>query len=175
MAPAVGLTLVFLAAWIVYALFQRGHDFQLRSRWMLVFDFAASCAAWAASRLRGKAQPFALKRTSGYGPRAAFAIGMLHGIGAETATQALLFLAVAGMGGKLLGTMMLATFVAGLVLSNSIVAIATLSGFRLAARNGAALRVLGGCVAAFSLVVGLLFITGQESSLPKIIDWHPSL
>jgi high-affinity nickel-transport protein len=175
MAPAVGLTLVFLAAWIVYALFQRGQEFQLRSRWMLVFDGAAACAAWAASRLRGDPKPFALKRTMGYGPRAAFGIGMLHGIGAETATQALLFLAVAGMGGKLLGTMMLATFVAGLVLSNTLVAVATLSGFRLAARNGAALRVLGGCVAAFSLVVGLLFITGQESSLPKIIDWHPSL
>jgi high-affinity nickel-transport protein len=100
---------------------------------------------------------------------------MLHGIGAETATQALLFLAVAGMGGKILGTLMLCTFVAGLVISNSLIAMATLSGFRLASRNITVLRVVGGCVALFSLIVGIVFITGHESVLPKIIDWHPSL
>jgi len=175
MAPAVGATLIFLAVWIAYSLFQHHQHFHLRSRWMLMFDAIAAAAVWLKHRFAGDPQPFILKRTSVYGPRAAFAIGMLHGIGAETATQALLFLAVAGMGGKVLGTMMLCTFVIGLVLSNSLVAIATLSGFRLASRNTAALRVVGGCVALFSLAVGVVFISGHESALPKIIDWRPSL
>jgi hypothetical protein len=175
MAPAVGVTLIFLAVWIVFSLFQRGEHFHLRSRWMLLFDGLAAAFAWARSRLRGEPRPFRIARSSGYGPRTAFAIGMLHGIGAETATQALLFLAVAGMGGRMLGSLMLATFVAGLVVSNSLVALATLSGFRVASQNTAALRVVGGLVALFSFVVGFVFITGHEASLPKIISWHPSL
>src|SRR5262249_16808078 len=146
----VGVTLIFLAVWIVYSLFQRGEDFRLRSRWMLLFDGLAAAVAWARSRLRGEARPFQIKTSTGYGPRTAFAIGVLHGVGAETATQALLFLAVAGMGGRLLGSLMLATFVAGLVASNSLVALATLSGFRVASKNAAALRVMGGVVALFS-------------------------
>jgi high-affinity nickel-transport protein len=175
MGPAVGVTLIFLAVWIVYSLFHHHHEFKLRSRWMLVFDAVGSAVTWTKHRLAGNPQPFVLKRTAVYGGRAAFGIGMLHGIGAETATQALLFLAVAGMGGKLLGTLMLCTFVIGLVISNSLIAMATLSGFRLASRNRAALRVVGGCVALFSLVVGIVFITGHESALPKIIEWSPSL
>ena len=175
MAPAVGVTLIFLAAWITYSLFQHQHDFKIRGRWMLVLEAVSAAALWTKNRLAGTPRPFVLKQTASYGPGAAFGIGMLHGIGAETATQALLVLAVAGMGGKLLGTTMLATFVVGLVLSNSLVAIATLSGFRLASRNIAVLRVVGGCVAVFSLIVGIVFITGHESALPKIINWHPSL
>src|ERR1041384_4000676 len=175
MAPAVGVTLIFLAVWIVYSLFHHHHEFKLRSRWMLVFDTVSAAATWTKHRLAGNPQPFVMKRTANYGPRAAFGIGMLHGIGAETATQALLFLAVAGMGGKVLGTLMLCTFVIGLVVSNSFIAMATLSGFRLASRNVAVLRVVGGCVALFSLIIGIVFITGHESVLPKIIDWHPSL
>ncbi len=175
MAPAVGVTLVFLGVWIVYSLFHHRHDFKLRSRWMLVFDGISAAAVWAKHRLAGNPQPFALRRTAVYGPRAAFGIGMLHGVGAETATQALLFLAVAGMGGKLLGTLMLCTFVIGLVLSNSLIAMAALSGFRLASRNVAVLRVVAGCVALFSLIIGIVFITGRESLLPKIIEWRPPL
>jgi hydrogenase/urease accessory protein HupE len=79
------------------------------------------------------------------------------------------------MGGKVLGTLMLCTFVIGLVISNSLIAMATLSGFRLASRNVGVLRVVGGCVALFSLIVGLVFIMGYEESLPKIIQWSPSL
>jgi len=79
------------------------------------------------------------------------------------------------MGGKILGTLMLCTFVIGLVVSNSLIAMATLSGFRLASRNVAVLRVVGGCVALFSLIIGIVFIMGHEASLPKIIEWTPSL
>ncbi|HEY1372154.1 MAG TPA: hypothetical protein VGH50_06765 [Candidatus Binatia bacterium] len=175
MGPAVGVTLIFLAAWIVYSLFQHQEDFKIRGRWMLVFEAVSAAAVWTKNRLAGNPQPFVMKRTSVYGPRAAFGIGMLHGIGAETATQALLFLAVAGMGGKVLGTLMLCTFMVGLLLSNSLVAIATLSGFRLASRNIAVLRVVGGLVALFSLIIGIVFITGHESALPKIIGWSPKL
>ncbi|HKA34428.1 MAG TPA: hypothetical protein VKH64_14515 [Candidatus Binatia bacterium] len=175
MAPAVGITLIFLAVWIVYSLFHHHHDFKLRSRWMLIFDSISATAIWIKHRLAGNPRPFTLKRTAVYGPRAAFGIGMLHGIGAETATQALLFLAVAGMGGKFLGTLMLCTFVIGLVISNSLIAMATLSGFRLASSNIMVLRVVGGCVALFSLIIGIVFIMGHESALPKIIEWTPSL
>lgn len=175
MERVVGITLLFLAAWIVYSLLESGDQFQFRSRWMLVFDGLRAAGDWIAGRLRGEPRPFQIQTASTYGVRTAFTIGMFHGIGAETATQAFLFLTVAGAGGKLLGGLMLAAFVLGLVISNSAITIASLFGFRVARRGSVALRVAGGAVAAFSLFVGVLFLTGQGAVLPGIIGWEPQL
>ncbi|MBI2861934.1 MAG: hypothetical protein HYX89_03845 [Chloroflexi bacterium] len=174
MEKVIGVTLIFLATWVVYSLFQRGGQFQLRSRWMLLLDGLRAMVAWVAGRLQGNPQPFQLRATSTYGVRTAFTIGMLHGIGAETASQAFLFLAVAGLGGRLLGSLMLIAFVLGLVLSNSGIALAMLYGFQSVRRNDTVLRIAGGFVAAFSLVVGIVFVTGQATLLPNIIGWAPS-
>lgn len=175
MEPVVGLTLIFLAGWIAYSLFQSGDAFQLRSRWMLVFDGLRAMAVWTAGQVRGEPQPFQIRTASTYGTRTAFSIGMIHGIGAETATQALLFLAVAGLGGKVLGTLMLTTFVMGLFISNSAITVASIHGFQAARGSSTALRIVGGFVAVFSLVLGLLFLTGQGTMLPLILGWEPSL
>lgn len=175
MERVVGITLLFLAAWIIYSLFQTGSDFQLRSRWMLFFDGLRMIVAWVTGRLRGQPRPLQLQSTSTYGAGTAFGIGMAHGIGAETASQAFLFLSVAGAGGRLIGSLMLVAFVAGLVISNSAITVASLYGFRAARRGSKALRVAGGLVAVFSVVVGLLFVAGQGAILPSIIGWEPSL
>ena len=58
-----------------------------------------------------------------YGSRSAFGVGMIHGIGAETPTQVLIFLAAAGAGGKAVGLTLLGCFLVGLLGSNTRIAL----------------------------------------------------
>src|SRR5205085_4478507 len=64
-----------------------------------------------------------------YGGRTAFFIGLLHGVGAETPSQVLVFLAAAGVGGKAAGVAVLAAFLFGLLSSNTLVGLAGTYGF----------------------------------------------
>ena len=52
-----------------------------------------------------------------------FLVGMLHGVGAETPTQILIFTAAAGAGGKAAGIAVLAAFLVGLMTSNSMITV----------------------------------------------------
>ncbi|MDP2936293.1 MAG: hypothetical protein Q8O86_07370 [Dehalococcoidia bacterium] len=169
MEPVVGATLVFLGLWIVYSLIRSGENFQLRSRWMLLFDGLRALWSWALGRLRGTPQPIRVQAKSSYGVRTSFGIGMIHGIGAETASQAILFLGIAGVGGKLVGSLMLVAFAMGLFISNSGIVIASIFGFRVAKENRRAYMAVGGAAALFSLILGALFLSGQVTLLPPII------
>jgi high-affinity nickel-transport protein len=101
-----------------------------------------------------------------YGKPTAFGVGMIHGIGAETPTQVLLFLAAAGAGGEAQGLLLLACFIVGLVSSNSLIAGASTFGFLNASRNWHVYVTVSVITAAFSLVIGMLFLTGGGSVLP---------
>jgi hypothetical protein len=101
-----------------------------------------------------------------YGPATAFGVGMIHGVGAETPTQVLIFLAAAGAGGPLVGMAVLATFILGLVVSNSIITLGSSLGYLQASRNFALYAAVAVVTAVFSLVIGILFVLGQEGVLP---------
>jgi high-affinity nickel-transport protein len=104
-----------------------------------------------------------------YGRRTAFGIGMLHGIGAETPTQVLVFAAAAGASGALGGVVVLATFLVGLLASNTLVAVAATFGFLGAARNFRVYAAISVVTAVFSLVVGALFLSGLSAGLPALL------
>ena len=104
-----------------------------------------------------------------YAPRTAFGIGMIHGIGAETPTQVLIFVTAAGAGGKGTGFLLLLAFLVGLLSSNSAVAFAGVFGFLGAARNFR-LYVAVSCITAlFSLVIGTIFLFGGAALLPAML------
>jgi FAD/FMN-containing dehydrogenase len=100
------------------------------------------------------------------GSGTAFGVGMLHGVGAETPTQVLLFLAAAGAGGTAAGVLLLLCFIAGLVASNTVVALAATFGFVAAGRRFVVYATVSLVTAAFSLVIGTLFVLGQGAVLP---------
>ncbi|MBI3522615.1 MAG: hypothetical protein HY071_05870 [Chloroflexi bacterium] len=165
----VGVTLVLLGVWVLYSVVQymRGKgEFRMRSRWMLVFDVSRN--AWGAlqARIHGhEHRPTA--HSTQYGPRTAFGVGVIHGIGAETGSQALLLAGVAGVtGGQ--GVVILAAFVLGLLASNTLVAVVSASGF-IGAQRLRSLYVGVGLVAGIaSLIVGFFFIAGSGTSLPDL-------
>ena len=103
-----------------------------------------------------------------YGRATALGVGMIHGIGAETPTQILIFLAVAGAGGKATGVALLLCFLVGLLTSNSIIALASTMGFAGASRNVRLYVAVSIVTASFSLVIGTLFLLGRATVLPAI-------
>jgi hypothetical protein len=91
---------------------------------------------------------------------------VIHGIGAETATQVLLIAAIGGASSVGLGVPMMLAFVVGLVISNTGIVVVSASGF-LASRSRQAIYIAIGIVAGvFSLVVGTVFLFGLE--LPEL-------
>jgi high-affinity nickel permease len=167
----VGVTLVLLGVWVLFSVYQylRGKgEFRLRSRWMLVFDFVRY--GWDAlqARIHGHEHTPSVHATQ-YGPKTAFGVGMIHGIGAETGSQALLLAGIAGVTG-VTGIVILLAFVAGLLLSNTLVAVVSASGFVGAQRLRAVYIAVGFVAGVGSLLVGLLFITGLGTQLPDLQD-----
>ena len=103
-----------------------------------------------------------------YGRATAFLVGMIHGIGAETPTQIVIFLAAAGAGGSLVGEVVLAAFIVGLLTSNSLITFGSAVGFIKATQNWKIYVTIAVVTACFSLVIGTLFLFGAGSLLPTI-------
>ena len=166
----VGVTLVLLGVWVIISLVQyfRGKgEFRMRSRWMIVFD--ATRFAWdkLQAKIHGHEHHAPLVHGSQYGPRTAFGVGMIHGVGAETGSQALLLAGVAGVAGAQ-GIAILFAFVVGLLLSNTLVAVVSATGFLGAQRLRSVYLVVGAIAGLSSLVIGLIFIAGAGTELPDL-------
>jgi high-affinity nickel-transport protein len=105
-----------------------------------------------------------------YGSRTAFSIGMLHGVGAETPTQVVLFVTAAGVAGRGAGIALLVCFIAGLLTSNTLVAAAGTAGVLSASRSWPLYATVSVFIGAASLVIGSLFLLGHESVFPTIFS-----
>jgi cytochrome c biogenesis protein CcdA len=170
MERVVGLTLVVLGAWVFYSLYQywRGEaDFRLQSRWMLVF--AGVRHAWRKFRTSAHGhhheEAFHIDQ---YGPRTAFGIGLVHGIGAETGSQVLIIAAVGGAASQGLGGLMMVAFIVGLLISNTAIAMFTATGFISSSRAKSVYVVVGVLAGLFSLVIGAYFLLGIGDQLPDV-------
>ena len=217
MGRLVGVTLVALGVYVLYALVRHGRDFRMRSRWMLLFSGAARGVRWARRRGRrpteeivhehdhehdavhghdgvggddglvpsadgGRGGVVTAVRThrhrhahhgtlpddpfANYGRWSAMGVGMIHGVGAETPTQVLLFLAAAKAGGTGAGLLLLGVFVLGLLVSNSVIAVVSTFGFLNATRSFTTYAAVAVVTGVVSTAVGVLFLLGRESALP---------
>jgi high-affinity nickel permease len=170
MERVVGATLLALGAWVLYSLVRSlrgGGEFQLRSRWMLVFAGVRHALLSAHARFHGHRHDEAL-RIDRYGARAALGVGMLHGIGAETGTQALIIAAVGGAASQGMGIGMLLAFLVGMVASNTLIAFLAAAGFLSSTRGRPIYLTVGAATAIFSLAVGATFLTGLGAELPDL-------
>jgi ABC-type nickel/cobalt efflux system permease component RcnA len=104
-----------------------------------------------------------------YSKAGSAAIGMLHGVGAETPTQVLVFLAAANAGGAGAGVAVLLSFVVGLLISNTAITLSASFGFRVASRRVAFHLILGTLTALVSLWLGTLLVLGREAGLPALL------
>ena len=165
----VGVTLVLLGVWVLISVVQylRGKgEFRMRSRWMLVFDGVRYAWDRLQARIHGH-QHEPIAHASQYGPKTAFGVGMIHGIGAETGSQALLLAGIAGVTGAQ-GVVILGAFIVGLLVSNTLVAVTSATGFIGAQRLRTLYVIVGAVAGVSSLVIGLFFIAGLGTALPDL-------
>ena len=169
MERVVGVTLLFLAAYLFYSLYRyfRGEgDFQLRSRWMLVFAGVRNLWGTLRERLFGHPHEH-VHEVRQYGVRTAIGIGVIHGIGAETGTQALVIAGAVGAESQLAGIVALGAFLVGLLISNSVVTVVSTAGFVSSAQRKWIYVGAGTLAAVFSLIVGLVFLLDSSDLLPN--------
>jgi high-affinity nickel-transport protein len=175
MGRVVGATLVVLGLWVLYSVYRyarAGEAFRLRSRWMLLFDGVRYTWRRLQARLHGHEHVEPLEMSS-YGPRTAFGVGMIHGVGAETGTQVLLIAAVGGAASAGLGIPMLFAFVIGLLISNFAIVVMSSVGF-VASQTRERIYVVVGLIAGlFSLVLGAIYVLGMDAVVPEMDSLLP--
>ncbi len=170
MGRIVGITLIVLGVWVFYSIYayvRHGAEFRLRSRWMLVFDTVRYGWRWIRARLHGHEHVDPVESSS-YGPKTAFGVGMIHGVGAETGTQVLLIAAVGGAANLGLGIPMMLAFIVGLLITNTIIVLITATTFVASQLRQRVYVAVGVVAGAFSLVIGILFVFQQEGVLPDL-------
>ncbi len=170
MERIVGVTLILLAVYLFYSIFQYfrgGQEFRLRSRWMLVFAGVRNGIGVVRSRVFGRPHEH-VHEAQQYGVKTAYAVGLIHGIGAETGTQVLVIATAVGAGSRSMGVAALGAFVVGLLISNSVVTIVSTAGFVSSQRRQWIYVAAGLFAAVFSLVVGVFFIFHQTDILPDL-------
>jgi hypothetical protein len=158
----VGVTLVGLGAVVLWQLGRDRSEYRYVGRWRFLIGVVRR--AWARARRRGAPrEPF-----EDLGRGSAFAIGVLHGTGAETPTQVVLVASAATVGSTLGATIILGAFVAGLVVCDLGIAAFWLAGLVGAGRRPAVQVALGALTGMSSLGIGALFVSGRAALLPAL-------
>jgi ABC-type nickel/cobalt efflux system permease component RcnA len=103
-----------------------------------------------------------------YGRATAFGVGMIHGVGAETPTQVLIFLSAAGAGGTGVGVVVLLSFIVGLLSSNTVITLGSAFGYLRASKNFPIYAGVAITTGVFSLVIGTIFLFGKTTLLPAL-------
>ncbi len=105
---------------------------------------------------------------NGYGTSSTFIVGVIHGLGAETPTQILLFLMAANLGGTAVGLLGLLAFIIGLIVMNTLMCASAAGLFSATLQRPGATRALSLLTSAYSIVVGAIFLLGSASKLPSL-------
>lgn len=159
----VGATLVALGGFVLWQLGRDGADYRYSGRIRLLVGMV--CRAWARARRRGSVPAGPLDNLSA---RSAFAVGILHGTGAETPTQVVLFASAATSGSKAAAALLLISFVSGMVVADLGIAATWLAGLLSASAAPRAQIVLGALTGVSSLAVGSLFLIGRSAMIPAL-------
>ena len=170
MERLVGVTLLLLSIYLFYSLGMvmfKGQELKLKSRWMVVFSGAIKLWHWTMTKLFGHTHEKQPSAAINWDAKGAFLVGMIHGFGAETGTQVLLFASVVGTGSMVMGLPMLTAFVIGMTISTLVIAISVSAGLATSAYFKPVLFVLGLFAALFSLTVGVYFTFGYSGMLPS--------
>jgi high-affinity nickel permease len=166
----VGGTLLLLGVYVLGTMVRQApHEhFRPRTRITLLVN-AVLWMYWKLSRIfgGGRAQPQEIFQ-QGYGSTSAFLVGVIHGLGAETPTQLALFFIAAKLGGTAAGLTGLLMFILGLLVMNTLMCASAAGLFTAAFARPGLLRGVTLLTAAYSMVVGAVFLLGASGKLPPL-------
>lgn len=167
---AVGITLLILGIYVLGSLIRRaehGHHHP-KTRITLLIN-AVLWMYWRIARVLGNhdaKRPEVFR--DGYGSGSTFLIGIIHGVGAETPTQLLLFLMAANLGGAAKGFLGLFMFIVGLVVMNTLMCASAAGIFVGGMHKPYVFRTVTALTSVYSVVVGLIFLVGSANVLPSL-------
>jgi len=165
----VGVTLLVLGFYVLGTFFRPStHSHAPKTRITLLVN-GALWVYWRLTRLFGGTRveaPQVFK--DGYGTTSTFLVGVIHGLGAETPTQILLFLMAANLGGTGAGLLGLLAFIVGLIAMNTLMCASAAGLFSATLARPNALKALTLATSAYSIVVGAIFLFGSASKLPSL-------
>jgi high-affinity nickel-transport protein len=191
----VGVTLVALGLIVLLTLVLERGSFRARSRWMILFDMSRRVFSRGSDSVAHSHEHVAAESghhdgsedlvdgpsriaapthshshahdgNADYTNKGAVGIGAIHGVGAETPTQVVVFLAAASAGGVAAGLAVLLTFVVGLIISNSVITLASVYGFASVSKRQSVQVGMGIFTAVMSIGIGVLFLMGNDGALP---------
>jgi high-affinity nickel permease len=165
----VGVTLLLLGLYVLGTFFRPStHSHRPRTRISLLIN-GLLWVYWRLSLVFGGTRveaPQVFK--DGYGTKSTFLVGVIHGLGAETPTQILLFLMAANLGGTAAGMLGLLMFILGLLAMNTLMCASAAGLFSATLARPHALRALTLATSAYSIVVGTIFLLGSAANLPSL-------
>jgi high-affinity nickel permease len=159
----VGLTLIVLGGVVLYQLGRYRSDYRYSGRISLVVG--ALRRGWARSRRKEVADD----AFADVDRRGAFLVGLLHGTGASTPTQVVLFATTAAAGSTGDAALVLAAFVVGLIVTDLGIAAAWVSGLIGTRRAPSVQMGLGVVTGVASLTLGALILTGYSDLVPPLV------
>lgn len=162
MEPLVGMTLIVLGVWVLTVLLMGKYELGMQSRWVLVYRVLRRAWYWVRRRPHDRDAGVEL------GAKGAFVVGIIHGAGAETPTQLLVFITALQAGGRVAAGLVLLLFVVGLLISNLLISMATLAGYGWAGHQRWWRVALVGATSVYSVAVGMFFVSGHADWLPPL-------
>lgn len=164
----IGVTLIALGIGVVASLVRHHHA---HSRVQSRLAILISGINWMWWRIRVLARPETPRPEPfswDYNGGSVFGIGVLHGLGAETPSQLMLFLLTASLGGTAKGFMGLGAFAFGLVAMNTLMT-ASLGGiFGASTHRPRLCRGVAWAGAIYSVAIGVVFLVGSSAKLPSL-------
>jgi hypothetical protein len=162
----VGLTLLILGVYVLGSLFN-GNPAP-RSR----FHVMAGALRWIHWKMKSYWHDHDVQRPAdtawNYSSKSVLMIGVVHGLGAETPSQLMIFLLAANLGGIGKGFLGLTMFIAGLLVMNTMMTASAVGLFGFSSRLPRFQFVVTALTAVYSLVVGALFLFGSSGLLPPL-------
>jgi hypothetical protein len=169
----VGATLIVLAVYVFITFLRRKphldhrHAVAPRSRIALLIS-GARYVGWRVRKLGNREavrpDPFQFK----YDQSSVFTVGIIHGLGAETPSQLLLFLLAANLGGTSRGFIGLLAFIVGLLIMNTLMT-ASASGIFAGSTNRPRVQsIVTSLTAIYSFIIGFIFLLGSSAKLPPL-------
>ncbi len=172
METIVGVTLIILGIYVFYSLHKKkGEDFRMLPRWALAANAVLNSYSWLKAKLTRTSQKHHHVLKDGYGNRASYIIGMIHGIGAETPSQMLLFALAISAGAAArtqVGAIIIVMYSLGLVITNTLMGALGAYGYIKSSERQRLYRSAAFVTGSFSMVIGILFLFGGVSYLPGL-------
>lgn len=160
----VGLTLLVLGIYVLGTLILKPDGALPKNRYQILHR--AYHRARFALNLQSESTPYT--PPDSFDTRSVFVIGIIHGLGAETPSQLMIFLLAANLGGAMLGMLGLGMFLTGLLTMNALMTASAAGVFGLSRHRPHLLRAISALTGAYSLAMGVVFLAGRSSLLPVL-------